>query len=281
VAEARKELLKSAIVAMLLACLLAAITYYFFEPQGGLPRIPLALGEVPQNHYSILNGDCLILDAVFSNGSAITIGPLSADISQGIPTPGGYSGEFNASGLKTIILSINGFGVDLGDATTIIRALVAFRRDRIIDVTLIDENKKMRDLGESQSIGFVKAIHAGLLDFNQAYYQAILDQLQASLKVTRQQASGRGYWRIADYVWRMNVDKLTNVLQGSGTAQITCILDVTMDLKFGVFRTAGENLTGGTNLKWTGTWGTLELTHENGEITWVKYKSSFIGLVMQ
>ncbi len=66
-AEARKDLLKSAIAAILLACLLAGATHNFFEPQGGLVRIPLALGEVAQlsgNYQSILNGDYLRLKKI-------------------------------------------------------------------------------------------------------------------------------------------------------------------------------------------------------------------------
>jgi hypothetical protein len=283
VAETRKTLLKSMIAAIMLACLLVAAIYCFFEPQGGLTSVPLVFDEASHlsgESYSLLGGDWLNLEAVFSNGSVIAANLLSADSTQGVQMLREYSGEFNATGLKAIVLSVTSVGADLGNAASTMRALVAFRRNRIITATLRDENTKTTDLGSSQALGFVKTIDAGRLDSNRQYYKAMLDQLQASLSVTGEFASSRGYWRIPDYVWRMNVDTLGSVLRGSGTVQIAFALDVNMDLKFGLFRTAGENLTGATNLKWTGTWGTLELIHEDGEITRVGYKFSFMALVM-
>jgi hypothetical protein len=207
--------------------------------------------------------------------------PFSGDASQGVPAFQDYAGEFNATGLNSVILSTTSVKSKLSDPHTIIRTLVAYQQDRTIDTVLIDENRETTDLGSSRVFGVVKTIQAGRFDFDQRYYQAILDGLQASLNVTKQLTSSRGCWRIADYVWHVNVGKLSSVLQGSGIATITFSLDVIMDLRYGLFRTAGENVTGGVNLKWNGTWGTLDVTHEDGKITWVKYRFSLVALVMQ
>jgi len=261
VGEYRKELFRSAVVAIISASLLGALVYHFVQPEYGVGPVAFALAEERQlsGNYSILEGSDLILKFTFLNGSVATKK---------------YGGEFNATELQRITLSVYGFSNDLygEDTDTVVRFLVAHLWDRIIHVTLVDRNQEMTDLGTSKSIGGISSWQSGGLgDQKQGHYNVLLDELKSSFDVARKELSSTGYWNAPDYTWSITVNQLGDMLHGSGTAKITFTADINMELKYRFISTSGEDLTGSTPLSWSGTWGTLQLTHEEGKISWVNY----------
>ena len=265
--EYGKELLKSAIVAILFASLLGALTYYLVQPEHGPTPVAFALGEERQlsGNYSTLEGSGLALKFMFLNGSVIT---------------NKYSGEFNATELQRITLSIYDFTSDLygKDNDTVVRFLVAYLRNRIIQVTLVDQEQEMTDLGLSKHLGGISSWQSGRLgDPKQGCYNLLLDELKLSVDVTGEELSSTGYWNAPDYVWSVTVSQLGDMLHGSGTAHIAFTVNISMELRYRFIRTSGEDLTGSTSLSWSGTWGTLQLIHEEGKISWAKY--NFTGML--
>ena len=259
--EYRKELVKSAIVAIMSASLLGALTYYLVQPEYSPIPVAFALSEARQltGNYSTLEGSGLILKFTFLNGSVITKK---------------CSGELNAADLQRMTLSVYGFSNDLysRDTDTIVRFLVTYLQDRIINVTLVDGEQEMTDLGSSKSLGGITSWQSGRLgDPKQEYYNVLLDELKSPFSVARKEFSSTGYWKATDDIWSITVSQLSDMLHGSGKASMTFTVDTNIELKYRFIRTSGKNLTGSTNLSWSGTWGTLQLTHEEGKISWVNY----------
>ena len=259
--EYGKELLKSAIVAILSASLLGALTYYLVQPEHGPPPVAFALGEERQlsGNYSALEGSGLILKFTFLNGSVIAKKS---------------SGEFDATELQKITLSVYHFSNDLysRDTDTVVRFLVAYLQDRIMNATLLDKNQETTDLGTSKSIGGIWSWQSGhSSDPEQGYYNLLLDSLRSSLSVTKKEFSSTGYWKAPDYTWEITINQLGDMLQETGKTNITFTIDTNVELKYRFIKASGEHLTGSNDLSWSGTWGTLQLTHEKCKLTRVKY----------
>jgi len=284
VSEYKKELLKSAIIAILSASLLGAITYHLFQPQQGSIPLAFALGERGQfsGNYSILEGSCLVLRLTYLNGSVImSPTPSSEEMNQGIPAHDEYSGEFNATQLQKITLSVFDLDGFFYNRDTDVRYLVTWLRDRIIDVNLVDQNQKVADLGLSKSVGRKWNMQSGRIgDPKQEQYKLLLDALKASFNITVKEFSSTGFWKATDYIWEMTASQLDDMLHGSGTTNITFTINVKTELKYRIIRTPEEDITGNTTLSWAGTWGTLQLTHEEGKISWVKYNFKTLELII-
>jgi hypothetical protein len=267
----------------MLASLLGALTYYVVQPEQGLIPVTFALGEGRQflGNYSILEGSSLVLKFTFLNGSAIkrSLLPSHEEISQGI-LDGKYLGEFDAAKLQSITLSVHGISGLYFSSDTVVKSLVAYLRDRIMNVTLVDQ--EMTNLGSSKRFGVVSSVQLGPLSgLKQRYYNAILDELMSSFNVTREELSSTDYWKVTDYIWSITVDELDDMLHGSGTANIFLTVDIKTELKYRLIRTSGEDLTGSATLSWAGTLGTVQLTHEDGKISWVNYNfTKTVALIM-
>jgi len=283
VSEYKKELLKSVIIAIMSASLLGAITYHLFQPQRSIP-IAFALAQVGQfsGNYSILEGSCLVLALTYLNGSVITSPiPSSEEMNRGIPAHNEYSGEFNASELRKITVSVFDLDGFFYNRDTDVRYLVTWLRDRIINVNLVDRNQKMIALGLSKSIGRRWNMQTGCIgDPKQEHYKLLLDALKASFNMTVKEFSSTGFWKATDYIWEITVNQLDDMLHGSGTTNITFAINVKTELKYRVIRTPEEDIIGNTTLSWAGTWGTLQLAHEEGKISWVKYDFKPLELVV-
>lgn len=281
----RKELFKSALVAVMSAALLGALTYHLIQPEDAALPVVFGLGEAGQfsGNYSTLEGYCLILQFTFLNRSRIEKNPLPSheEMCQGLVAHDEYSGELEGTKLQRITLSIYGVSSASYNTDAVVRYLAACLRDRIINVTLVDRNHDMTDLGSSKHLGSISSMQTGDFgDPNKAYYNSLLDELMASFNATRRQFTSTGFWVATDYVWSITIDELGDMLQGSGTATIAFTLDINMKLKYVIVRTSEEDLTGNATLSWTGTWGTLQLTYEEGRISLVKYSFATIKLIM-
>jgi len=282
--ECRKELLKSAIVAIMSASLLGAVTYHLFQPEPSLMPIAFALGEGGQfcGDYSMLKRSCLILKLTFLNGSVIT-SPISfhQETNRGVLIPDKHSGEFDATELQKITLSVFDFDNFFYNRDTVVEYLVTWLRDRIINVNLVDRNQEMTELGTSKSLGRKWNMQSGRIgDPRQEHYRLLLDALKASFNITIKEFSSTGYWKATDYAWEITANQLGDMLQGSGTTNIAFTLDINTELKYRIIRTPEEDVTGNTTLSWAGTWGTLQLTHEDGKISWVNYNFKTVKLIM-
>ena len=282
--EYRKELLKSAIVAIMSASLLGAATYHLVQPEYRSISVAFALGEGRQfsGNCSAAFGCWLDLNFTFLNGSVITKSPLPPleELCLGKPIPDEYSGEFNATELQKITVVVHGFsGFYLHDKS-ILKFIVACLQDRTIDVTLVDQ--EITDLGSSKTFGGTWGTYSGndYAPLNKTDFDALKSFIKSSFNITKKERSSTGYWKTTDYIWGITTNQLGDMLYGSGTANITFTMDINMELKYKITTTSEGNLTGDATLSWSGTWGTLQLTHEEGEISWVKYNFATVKLIM-
>jgi hypothetical protein len=78
----------------------------------------------------------------------------------------------------------------------------------------------------------------------------------------------------------MTKNQLGDMLHESGTANITFMMDINMGLKYKVTTTSEENLIGEATLSWSGMCETLQLTHEEHKVSWVKYGFTAAKLIM-
>ena len=282
-AEYRREFVKTAIVAVLSACLLGAIIYCLFQPLQSPIPVAFALGGGEQflGNYSVLDGFFPLLEFTFSNGSGTARNLLSSSkqMNLGGLVPASFCGEIDATELRTIILSFCSFSGDLYDTERAVGCLVACHVDRIINATLVDGDKRT-DLGSSKNPDAVSTCQSGLLDYlKQGYYNRLLNELGSSFNVTGKESSSTGYWKVTDFLWAITAGQLSDMLQASGIAQVTFTAGINMELKYRIIDKSGEDLTGNTSLSWTGTLGTLRLQHEAGRMSKIEWEFTFIGLM--
>jgi hypothetical protein len=287
VSEYRKELLKSAIVAIMSASLLGAATYYLVQPGYRPISVAFALVEGRQfsGNCSVAFGCWLDLNFTFLNGSVITKSPLPPleELCLGKPIPDEYSGEFNATELQKITVVVHGFSGFYLHGKSILKVLVACLEDRIINVTMLDQ--EMTDLGSSKSFGGIwgtsTSRDGGAPGEPYIENKTELDELKSSFNVAgKALESSTGYWKTTDYIWEITTNQLGDMLRESGTANITFTMDINMGLKYKITTTSEGNLTGDATLSWSGRWGTLQLTHEEGNISCVKYNFITVKLIM-
>jgi hypothetical protein len=279
----RRELLRSAIVAIMSASLLGATTYFIFQSDRGTIPIAFALGEDGQfsENYSLLEGSSLILQLTYLNGSVATTPTPSREKMNQVGIFNEYDGEFNGTELQKITVSVFDFDSFLYNNSTDVRYLVTWFRDRIVNATLADQDQKTADLGTSKSIGRHWNMQSGRIgDPKQEQYKLLLDAIKASFNVTVKEFYSTRYWKATDYVWAISANQLAELLHGSGTINITFTMDISNELTYSIIRTPEEDITGNATVSWTGTWGTLQLTHEEGKISSVNYNFKIIRLVM-
>jgi len=283
VSEYRKELLKSAIVAIMSASLLGALTYHLVQPGHRPISVAFALGEGRQfsGNYSASFGCCLILNFTFLNGSVITKSPFPPEDPCLLPL-NEYSGGLNATELQKITVSVSGFTGFHDEGT--VRFLIACLQNRIIDVTLVDQEHT--DLGSSKTFGDTWGVCSwngppGPVTHEEIEeLRAELRELSSSFNITRKERSSTGYWKTTDYIWEITANELSDMLKGSRIANITFTVNINMELKYKITTTSEGNLIGNATLSWSGTWGTLQLIHEEGEIFWVNYNFTTVKLIM-
>jgi len=276
VSEYRKELLKSAIVAIMSASLLGAATYHLVQPRQRPIIVAFALGEGRQfsADCSASSGFWLSLNFTFLNGSVITRNP--------------YCGEFNATELQKISVRVHGFaGFDFDES--ILRFMTVYVQNRTIDATIADQG--ITALGSSKNLGNTLGCYSTNEiftpeeeDAHRAALHAELDRLRSYFNVTRKELPreerlSTGYWKTYT-MWEITMNQLDEMLHGSGTANITFTVGIDIDLYYKITTTSGGNLTDSTDLSWSGTGGTLQLTHEEGKISWVKYNFTTVKLIM-
>jgi len=277
----RRELLKSAIVAIMSASLLGATTYFIFQPEQGTFPIAFALGEDGQffENYSFLEGSCLILQLTYLNGSVAT-SPIPSH--EEINPLDMYSGEFNGTELQKITVPVFDFNSLLYNNSTDVRYLVTWFRDRIINASLLDQDQKTTNLGTSKSIGRHWSMQSGRIgDPKQEHYKLLVEAIKASFNVTVKEFYSMRYWKATDYIWEISANQLAELLHGTGTVNITFSMNVNTELQYTIIKTPEENITGNTTLSWTGTWGNLQLAHEEGKISSVNYNFKTIRLMMR
>lgn len=88
-----------------------------------------------------------------------------------------------------------------------------------------------------------------------------------------------GYWKPESANWEIDIENLSSMLQGSGTALITFrgILRVNLDYEITM---NGVKKADGKSLLWEGNMGIIKVTYDQSRITWIKYEIPTIGLNM-
>ncbi len=89
-----------------------------------------------------------------------------------------------------------------------------------------------------------------------------------------------GYWgpSYGDN-WAIDVNTLSGMLQGSGTALITFQGTLSVNLNYQITMN-GVETTNETNLSWEGNMGTMQITYDQGSIIWVEYQLNPIYATM-
>jgi len=272
--EFRNGLIKSAILAIMFASLLGTAVYYFVVPQGArFPTIVFALGSNSQisGDYITMYVQELGLIVTFSNGSAIPIYDTGGELTpEGAIIPDEHNGEINATGIKEIMIYTTSIiGISHQGA---IKIILRWAENKTASAVLID--KDIIDIGSSKILGEINGV-ASALDRGTPIGPEDINELPLDVNVTGEELTG--YWMDKSH-WAVNADQLRDILQSSSNpAIITFTLDSSIYLKYKIVG-SGENMTTDVNLKWSGTWGTLQLWHDGGEISSMRYNFSNIKL---
>jgi hypothetical protein len=88
-----------------------------------------------------------------------------------------------------------------------------------------------------------------------------------------------GYWEPKDANWKIEVEELSSMVQGSGTALITFRGVLHVDLNFEI-TLDGVGKKGSETLSWEGNMGTIRVTYDQSRIVWIKYEIPAIRLTM-
>jgi hypothetical protein len=99
------------------------------------------------------------------------------------------------------------------------------------------------------------------------------------------QVKATGYWNIGPllygpWTWQMNSSQIKSILpDGTDPVNITYNLNLNINLFYQLTTEAGTQ-TGNSTVQWGGSWGTLQLQHENDTLLGLRYDFSEISLEM-
>ncbi len=269
--ESKQELLKSVILAVIVASLLGTVVYYFVPQGSPFLTVAFALGRDTQvsGDYSTLFVHGLGFNVTFLNGSIIPVYPIfSMDEPGEVNFPEVYNGEVNTADLEKITIYVAG-GVGMYNRDSL-KFIVGCVQNRTINVDLLVDEGTV-DMGSSKTVGDTWRVGSG---------DVSIEELQEfPLNVTSKESTSTGYWATTDFVWEMSVNQLGNMLSKSNAANVTFALDISMYLEYKVM-TPEADITGEAELQWSGNWGTLQLLHEGDKILLVRYNFSNTKLNM-
>ena len=201
-----------------------------------------------------------------TNGKTMIIGPVNQV----------YYGEFNATPLQGIDIEMYPMNLFWFDNLTYFEKC----RNVTISAYLNDTQSKehhccwcvshydvqITDLGTLTSINDNVGIYNSTSRGNRGN-SIVLD----FRNLQERELSVTGFWRKGGRNgWFINVDQLSSMLQGNGTAVITFNATINTYIKY---ESKNENagITEVTLPQWEGTLGTIEIVHEQGKITWIRY----------
>ncbi len=201
-----------------------------------------------------------------TNGKTMIIGPVNQV----------YCGEFNATPLQGIDIKMDPMSVFWFDNLTYFEKCRNVTISASLSDTQIQEHHcccsvshyvvQITDLGTLTSINDNVGIYNSTSRGNRGN-NIVLD----FRNLRERELSRTGFWgKDHEGGWFINVDQLSSMLQGNGTAVITFNATINTRIKYEL---KNEN-TGTIEVtlpQWEGTLGTIEIVHEQGKITWIRY----------
>lgn len=123
-------------------------------------------------------------------------------------------------------------------------------------------------------------VDLGVYDcWNESYIVYQNDTYGLSSSLGEPTWNNSGLWAPQSVDWEIDVEKLSSMLQGSGTALLTFrgVLRVNVDYEI---TTNGVKKTNGRTLSWEGNMGIIKVTYDQNRIISIKYEIPAVGLTM-
>jgi hypothetical protein len=266
--ESRKKIVSATVVAVMLVTLLGFLSYRFF-PQFTV-QTSFAFGWL-EGRQELTNNTITLLISTLSPGFTFqnettwwqeqwTLKTYGIPENQSIM----LQGEHNATWLK--LISIHPYNIICTPAD------LPFDRTYHITAAI---NTTIH-----VSLEAVTNVDLGVYDCWNESYLIFQNDTHSETSGTGEPAwNNSGYWTPKGANWEIDVEKLSGMLQGSGTALITFrgALRVNLDHEITI---SGVETTNEKNLSWEGSMGTIKITYDQGRIIWVEHEVHAIDLTM-
>lgn len=115
--------------------------------------------------------------------------------------------------------------------------------------------------------------------WNETYIVYQNDTYSESSSLGEPTWNNSGYWEPKGVNWKIEVEKLSSMLQGSGTALITFRGVFRVNLNYEITINGAKKADGKT-LSWEGNMGIIKVTYDQSRIIWIKYEIPAIGLTI-
>lgn len=267
--EYGREIARSAIVAVLLIALLSGVSYHLF------PQYSSPIGSTPSFVYAWVKGnesqtdnpyesktvlwESLDFEFIFVDGPSIHEPNVGEEIGKEYVICPEYHGEFDATDLLKIV--IKRFSLTIGGAKNTI--LGPFH---IETFTYQDNTTSYLEAHGNFSISvFLRSID--VIDLGTLQ---LIDWIHGPY-------SDSGYWK--NGAWTIDVNQLSSMLPGSGTALITFDATVNVHVQYEI-TVEGTTKTGENDLSWEDSMGTTEIAYDDGKLLYIRYNFESIRLIL-
>lgn len=267
--EYRGEIAQLAIVAVLLVALLSGVSYYLF------PQYSSPIGPTPSFVYAWVKGnesqtgntyesktvlwELLDFEFSFVNGSSVHEPNVGDEIGKEYVVYPEYHGEFDATDLLKIV--IRRFPVTIGGIknTTIGQVYIETFTHEDNTTSYLEAHG---NFSISVSLRGIDVIDLGTLKLIDWVYGPYSDS---------------GYWKKGS--WTIDVNQLSSMLLGSGTALITFDAALNVHVQYEI-TVEGTTKTGENDLSLEESMGTIEIAYDQGKLLYVRYDFESIRLIL-
>lgn len=133
------------------------------------------------------------------------------------------------------------------------------------------------------SLEAVTNVDLGVYDCrNETYIVYQNETYSQSSSIGKPTWNSSGYWETDeddDVNWEIDAEKVSGMLQGSGTSLITFRGVLRVNLKYEI-TTNGVKKTNGRTLSWEGNMGIIKVTYDQNRIVSIEYEIPAVGLTM-
>jgi len=267
--EPKKRIASATIVAVMLVLSLGFLSYQFF-PEANIPTsfafVWLEGKQEPANNTITLLISTVSPTCTFQNETCWWTEEQCWRTS-GIPQDLGrmiLEGEHNATWLRS--MSIQPYNI--------ICTPVNLPFDGTYNITMVMNTTFY------VSLEAVTNVDLGVYDCrNESYIVYQNETYSESSSIGKPTWNCSGYWEPDDTNWEIDVEKLSGMLQGSGTALITLRGALHANLNYEI-TINGVKKANEKNLSWEGNMGIIKVTYDQRRIIWIKYEIPAIGLTM-
>lgn len=268
VSESQKKIIGATAIAVMLVAFLGLLSYQFFPE----PKIPTALAFVwlkgkqePTDNTIALLISTLSPKFTFQNETLWWEEQVSLKTS-GIPEEPYITlqGEHNATWLKS--MNIHPYNIICTPRDLPFDG--AYNITIAVNTTIYVSLEAMTnvDLGVYNS-------------WNETYIVYQNDTYSESSGIDEPTWNNSGYWEPKGVNWEIEVENLSSMLQGSGTALITFRGALHVKLDYEIIMN-GVKKTNRKNLSWEGNMGIFKVTYDQSRIIWIKYEIPAVRLTM-